>query len=140
MQVFYNICLVVGVIVALLFAALVFLTGKGDAMSGGGSVRTTFKGKASFEDQMSRFTLILGVSFMALMLLIDVLGNRMKAASDATLPASATPAPAGAPSGPPGAPGSGARGPGASGPGAPAPGGPVPSGPAPSSPGPTTSG
>ena len=61
-------------IVAIVFSALVFLTGKGDAMSGGGSVRTTFKGKASFDDFMSRLTLYLGIGFMALMLVIDVLG------------------------------------------------------------------
>ncbi|MFZ4507633.1 MAG: preprotein translocase subunit SecG [Fimbriimonas sp.] len=76
MLVAYNIALVVGVIIAVVFSALVFLTGKGDAMSGGGSVRTSFKGKASFDDIMSKWTLILGISFMAIVLLIDVLGNR----------------------------------------------------------------
>jgi len=65
------------IIVAVLFAGLVLITGKGDAMSGGGSVRTTFKGKASFEDYMSRATLFLGVGFLALMVLIDAVGNRM---------------------------------------------------------------
>lgn len=63
-------------IIAIIFSALVFLTGKGDAMSGGGSVRTTFKGKASFDDFMSRLTLYLGIGFMGLMLLIDILGHQ----------------------------------------------------------------
>ncbi len=72
----YVAFIVIGVIVAILFSALVFLTGKGDAMSGGGSVRTTFKGKAGFDDFMSKLTLYLGVGFMVLMLVIDVLGHQ----------------------------------------------------------------
>jgi preprotein translocase subunit SecG len=74
----YNILFALGILVAVLFAALVFITGKGDAMSGGGSIRTSFKGKASFDDTMSRVTFILGVAFMALMLIIDVVGNQLK--------------------------------------------------------------
>ncbi len=66
---------VIAIIVALVFTFLVFITGKGDAMSGSGGVRTTFKGKASFDDIMSRMTLGLGVVFMALMIILDVLGN-----------------------------------------------------------------
>jgi len=73
----YNVFMGLAIIVAVLFAGLVLITGKGDAMSGGGSVRTTFKGKASFEDYMSRATLFLGVGFLALMVLIDAVGNRM---------------------------------------------------------------
>jgi protein translocase SecG subunit len=46
-------------------------------MSGGGSVRTTFKGKAGFDDFMSRIVLILGGLFMGLTLLLDVLGNHL---------------------------------------------------------------
>jgi preprotein translocase subunit SecG len=76
-QIAYNIVLVVGIIVAVLFSLLVFATGKGDAMSGGGSIRTTFKGKASFDDAISKVTLYLGIAFMALMLIIDTLGNRL---------------------------------------------------------------
>jgi protein translocase SecG subunit len=77
-QTFYSIAMWVGIIVAILFAGLVFLTGKGDAMSGGsGSIRTTFKGKTSFDDIMSTWTLRLGILFMALMLFIDVLGNNL---------------------------------------------------------------
>jgi protein translocase SecG subunit len=73
----YNIALIIGILVAVFFSMLVFLTGKGDAMSGGGSVRTTYKGKANFEDFISKWTLILGISFMALMLIIDVLADRL---------------------------------------------------------------
>lgn len=62
-------------IVALLFALLVFVTGKGDAMSGSGGVRTTYKGKASVEDQISKMTLYLGISFMALMLILDIVAK-----------------------------------------------------------------
>jgi preprotein translocase subunit SecG len=75
-QTLYTISIVLGMIVAVVFSALVFLTGKGDAMSGGGSVRTTYKGKGTFDDFMSRFTLYLGIGFMGLMLLIDILGHQ----------------------------------------------------------------
>jgi preprotein translocase subunit SecG len=77
LQTLYVVLVVVALIVAVLFAALVLLTGKGDAMSGGGSVRTTFKGKASFDDYMSRSTLILGIAFLALMVILDAISNRM---------------------------------------------------------------
>lgn len=76
MPVIYNILLVLGVIVAVGFSGLVFLTGKGDAMSGGSGVRTTFKGKASFDDYMSRLVLILGLSFLLIMLAMDVIAQR----------------------------------------------------------------
>lgn len=73
----YWIFLVMAIIVAVVFSVLVFFTGKGDAMSGGsGSIRTTFKGRATFDDQVARLTLILGGSFMALMILLDFLGSR----------------------------------------------------------------
>lgn len=75
MHTLYTIFIGLGMFVAVVFSALVFLTGKGDAMSGGGSVRTTFKGKAGFDDFMSRLTLYLGIGFMALMLIIDVIGH-----------------------------------------------------------------
>lgn len=77
-QTVYNVSIWIGIIVAIGFSLLVFATGKGDAMSGGsGAVRTTFKGKTSFDDIMSRWTLRLGVFFMALMLAIDVIGNQL---------------------------------------------------------------
>jgi len=75
-QTLYTVSIVIGMIVAVVFSALVFLTGKGDAMSGGGGVRTTFKGKAGFDDFMSKLTLYMGIGFMVLMLVIDVLGSR----------------------------------------------------------------
>ncbi len=79
MATFYNVLLGLGLFIAILFSVLVFVTGKGDAMSGGGGgVRTTFKGKASFDDIMSKWTLALGVAFMALMILIDIVSNSMK--------------------------------------------------------------
>lgn len=81
MQTAYNILIFVALLVAVVFSVLVFITGKGDAMSGGGSIRTTFKGKASFDDYMSRMTLILGASFFALMLVIDGVSNRIDLAS-----------------------------------------------------------
>jgi len=77
-QLAYNILLGLGVFVAVVFTLLVFITGKGDAMSGGaGGVRTTFKGKASFDDQMSKITIYLGMGFMALMLVLDFLAHRI---------------------------------------------------------------
>ncbi len=75
MQILYNVLLGIGLFTAVLFALIVFVTGKGDAMSGGSSVRTTFKGKASFDDIMSKLTLILGISFMAIMIILDLVGN-----------------------------------------------------------------
>lgn len=77
MEVTLKVLTGIAVLVAILFAGLVFITGKGDAMSGGTSVRTTFKGKQSFDDIMSKWTLGFGVSFMALMLLINVLADRV---------------------------------------------------------------
>ncbi len=76
-ETFYRITLGLAMLVAVVFALLVFVTGKGDAMSGGGSIRTTYKGKASIDDLISRMTLYLGIGFMALMLGLDVLGNRL---------------------------------------------------------------
>lgn len=75
-QLIYNILLVIGLVVAVLFSGLVFITGKGDAMSGGAGVRTTFKGKASFDDYMSRLILISGLLFMGIMLAMDVIAQR----------------------------------------------------------------
>lgn len=77
MKTLYYALIVISLIIAVMFSALVLLTGKGDAMSGGSSVRTSFKGKASFDDYMSKTTLILGVSFLTLMVILDALSNRM---------------------------------------------------------------
>lgn len=78
MQNAYNILMGLAVVVALAFTVLVFVTGKGDAMSGGTSgIRTTFKGKASIEDQIAKLTMGLGISFMVLMLVLDAIGVRL---------------------------------------------------------------
>lgn len=78
MQTAYNVLIVIAAVLAALFSALVFFTGKGDAMSGGGgSVRTSFKGKASFDDQISRVTLYMGLGFMTLMIVLDVIAHRI---------------------------------------------------------------
>lgn len=76
MHIAYNILMGVAILVGIVLSLLIFLTGKGDAMSGGASgVRTTFKGKASFEDQMSRITMILAGSFLVLMIILNVLAH-----------------------------------------------------------------
>ena len=77
MQILSTALFTIAIAVAFIFALLVFLTGKGDAMSGGSSVRTTFKGKASFDDFISKLTFILGITFMVLMLVLDVLRQRI---------------------------------------------------------------
>lgn len=46
-------------------------------MGGSSGIRTTFKGKAGFDDFVSKTTLILGISFMALTLLLDVISSHM---------------------------------------------------------------
>ena len=77
MHIVYNIALGLGMFIALVFSLLVLVTGKGDAMSGSTGVRTTFRGKAGFEDFVSRLILGLGAAFMALMLFLDWLGSRL---------------------------------------------------------------
>lgn len=78
MEIAYNIFSGLALFTGVLFVLVVLVTGKGDAMSGGASgVRTTFKGKASFEDKMSDMTLWLGIGFMALMILLDFLAERV---------------------------------------------------------------
>ena len=73
----YKIISVVAVAVAVLFVLLVFFTGKGDAMSGGtSSIRTSYKGKASFEDKIFSITMYLGAGFMVLMVVLDFLAER----------------------------------------------------------------
>ncbi len=79
MSILSNIVLVLAIIVAIVFSLLVLITGKGDAMSGGGSVRTTYKGKATFDDIMSQAALYLGIAFMALVLIYNVVANRVLA-------------------------------------------------------------
>ena len=51
----YNVVLILGMVVAVLFSVLVFLTSKGDAMSGGSNIRTTFKGKTGIDELIPTF-------------------------------------------------------------------------------------
>ncbi len=74
----YNVLVVLAIIVSVLFTLLVIATGKGDAMSGSTGVRTSYKGKATIEDRISQLTFGLGVGFMALMLLLDLVSNHVK--------------------------------------------------------------
>ncbi|MFM9872149.1 MAG: preprotein translocase subunit SecG [Fimbriimonadaceae bacterium] len=75
----YNVLLIVAAIIAVAMSVLIFFTGKGDAMSGGGGgIRTTFKGKASFDDQMYRITIGLGAAFMFLMIFLDILSSKTR--------------------------------------------------------------
>jgi len=71
-----QVCFVLAALLAIVYSLLVLVTGKGDAMSGGGGIRTTFKGKASFDDIISRVTLGVGIAFMVVVLMIDVIQNR----------------------------------------------------------------
>ncbi len=78
MSIAYNLLLALGIIIAVIFTVLVIFTGKGDAMSGGSGVRTTFKGRATFEDLMSNICLGLGIAFMAVTFLINILSVHIK--------------------------------------------------------------
>lgn len=78
MQTAFYILLGLALLVALTFSVLVILTGKGDAMSGGGGVRTSFKGRATIEDLIGRMTLGLGIGFMVIMLILDIISHRIK--------------------------------------------------------------
>lgn len=97
MSILSNIVLVLAIIVAIVFSLLVLITGKGDAMSGGGSVRTSYKGKATFDDIMSQAALYLGISFMVLVLLYNVVSAKASHSSSTTsapvsAPSNSTPA------------------------------------------------
>lgn len=78
MKTLFFVLLGLAVLIALIFVGLVIVTGKGDAMSGGGGVRTTYKGRATIEDMISRMTLGLGIGFMAIMFILDVISHRIK--------------------------------------------------------------
>lgn len=82
MAILSNVVLFLAILVAIVFSLLVLITGKGDAMSGGGSVRTSYKGKATFDDIMSKAALYLGVSFMALVLFYNILSARVRNAEN----------------------------------------------------------
>lgn len=78
MKVVVSILFVLLVIVSALFILVTVLFGsKSDVMSGGSSqIRTTFKGKAGFDDFISRLTLYLGIIFMALCVAINIIQTR----------------------------------------------------------------
>ena len=81
MTILSNVILFLALAAAIVFSLLVLLTGKGDAMSGGGSVRTSYKGKATFDDMMSKSALFLGIFFMGMVLVYTVITKRMTTAS-----------------------------------------------------------
>lgn len=72
----YNFLLVIAIILSIAFIGLIYVTGKGDAMSGSGSIRTNFKGKASIEDQISKLTYIMAAVFVGLMIALDFIATR----------------------------------------------------------------
>lgn len=76
-----KILFVVLLLVALFYTFITIVFGsKTDAMSGGSStIRTTYRGKAGFDDFMSRMTFILGLIFMGLCLVIDIIQQRFGA-------------------------------------------------------------
>lgn len=77
MDIAYKILLGVEVFVALLLTMIIFVTGKGDAMSSGASgVRTTFRGKASFDDKVARVVVALGCTFIVLAIVLDVMAPK----------------------------------------------------------------
>ena len=67
------------IIVGVIFIVITMVFGaKTDAMSGGsGQIRTTFKGKAGFDDFMSRITLILAFVFLTLCLVINFIHSKI---------------------------------------------------------------
>jgi len=77
LNIFFQIVLGLALLIGVALIVVIFITGKGDAMSGGGGVRTTFKGKASFDDKISQWVLIGGATFMGLMVFCDLLLHKM---------------------------------------------------------------
>jgi len=77
MTTLYYILLGICTFLAIIVIVLATVTGKGDAMSGGGSVRTSFRGKDSIEDKIAGMILILGLVFMAVCLLLDFMSVRV---------------------------------------------------------------
>ncbi|MGI8923634.1 MAG: preprotein translocase subunit SecG [Fimbriimonadales bacterium] len=73
-----NILFVLLIIMCVVFIFITTVFGsKSDAMSGGSSqIRTTYRGKPGFDDLMSKITLILGIVFMGLCLIIDIIQQR----------------------------------------------------------------
>jgi preprotein translocase subunit SecG len=74
----YNILTVLAAVIAAGFIVIVLITGKADAMSGGGGgVRTNFKGKASFEDFVNRILLALASAWVILVVALNVIAHQM---------------------------------------------------------------
>ncbi len=67
----YNVVLGIACLIAILFIGLVFFTSKGDMSSGGGQIRTNFAGRATFDDQIAKYTMGLGAAFVLMMLILD---------------------------------------------------------------------
>jgi protein translocase SecG subunit len=76
-----NILFVLLMIISVVFIFITTVFGsKSDAMSGGSSqISTTYRGKPGFDDLMSKVTLILGIIFMAMCLIIDIVQQRTSA-------------------------------------------------------------
>ena len=92
----YNLLLIVGVIVSALFTLLILVTSKGDAMSAGGSgIRTTYKGKATIDDQIGRVTIAIACIYVCLMIVLDIANHqRSRGSGIIAPPAQSQPAPA----------------------------------------------
>lgn len=73
----YNFLLGLAILVAVVFIALILITSKGDAMSGGGAVRTTFKGRATVDDQIAKLNMYLAGGFLVAMIALDYFANRI---------------------------------------------------------------
>lgn len=73
----YNVLLGLAILIAFVFIALILVTSKGDAMSGGGQVRTTFKGRATVDDQIAKVNMYLAGSFVVAMIALDYFANRL---------------------------------------------------------------
>lgn len=88
-----KILFVILIAVAIVFIFITTVFGsKSDAMSGGSSsIRTTYRGKAGFDDFMSRTTLIVGIVFMSLCLIIDIIQQRSSASNNSAPPSASTP-------------------------------------------------
>ncbi|MBL8059663.1 MAG: preprotein translocase subunit SecG [Chthonomonas sp.] len=76
-QQIYNFLLGLAILIAAVFIVLILVTSKGDAMSGGGAVRTTFKGRATVDDQIAKLNMYLAGGFLVAMIALDYFANRV---------------------------------------------------------------
>ncbi len=78
MDIAYNILTGLAILIAAVFVFLVMVTGKADAMSGGGGgVRTSFKGKASLEDRVNQLLMILAGSWVGIVVALNIIAHQM---------------------------------------------------------------